>query len=249
MGKFFDKRDKSPTRCENFSENDKIYGKLLLSCHYYSIFNYDTDNYCQFQDLLYSLTTSIIYIMQFPLTTTDRFIFHWQLPFFVAFTDVNRNNIGTGTRRDRKTRGKETQIGDLTCMTTAKKTGNLQGWSQRYLTKSRHTGSKFVSPRGWPLRPNAPMCTHPHPFAPAYTHLYRVVLVLWLGGVRLLCGFLGLWERVDMCGGDYVWGTGTFCPEGLVCCYCCYCCCYRPRTNPNDKWMIQVWMQHTHTGG
>ena len=63
MGKFFDKRDKSPTRCENFSENDKIYGKLLLLCHYYNIINYDTDNYCQFQDLLYSLTTSIFYII------------------------------------------------------------------------------------------------------------------------------------------------------------------------------------------
>ena len=95
MGKFFDKRDKSPTRCENFSENDKIYGKLLLLCHYYNIINYDTDNYCQFQDLLYSLTTSIIYIMQFPLTTTDRFIFPLTDSFFVAYTDNDRNNIGS----------------------------------------------------------------------------------------------------------------------------------------------------------
>ena len=53
MGKIFEKRDKSPTRCENFSENNKIYGRLLLLCHYYNINNYDTDSYCQFQDLMF----------------------------------------------------------------------------------------------------------------------------------------------------------------------------------------------------
>ena len=83
MGKFFDKRDKSPTRCENFSENDKIYGKLLLLCHYYNIINYDTDNYCQFQDLLYSLTTSIFYIIHWQQR------FHWQLLSDSFSTDNN----------------------------------------------------------------------------------------------------------------------------------------------------------------